>query len=485
MAETNQNIVMFPFMAQGHIIPFLTLALKIEKMGYKVTFVNTPLNIKNLKKSLPPSSTIRLVEIPFDSSKHGLPPGLENTDAVTTYDLMLDLFEASLSLKPYFRNILNDLITGGASLLCVITDMFFAWTADVTHEFGVFHAVFNSCSGFGLGCYYSLWMNLPHRKTELMEFTLPDFYAAGKIHVTQLMDILLKADGTDRWSSFLLYNLSSWQKSDAILFNTVEEIDGFGLSYFRRKLGLCVWPIGPVLPSVDNRSRVGKDSGISPELCTKWLDLKPRNSVLYISFGSQSTISASQMMQLAKALEKSGNNFIWVVRPPLGFDINAEFEAEEWLPEGFAKRAEEQNRGLIITKWAPQVEILLHKSVAAFLSHCGWNSVLESLSCGVPVIGWPLHAEQFYNAKFLEEEVGVCVEVARGTHFEVRYEDIVHKIEMVMRVDGQGKQMREKACEVKSMIEDAIRDEEEYKGSSVKSMEEFLNAALLTKESET
>ncbi|WOH06407.1 hypothetical protein DCAR_0625858 [Daucus carota subsp. sativus] len=485
MEETDQNIVMFPFMAQGHIIPFLTLALQIEKMGnYKIRFVSTPLNIKNLRKSLPPSSTIHLVEIPFDSSNYGLPPGLENTDAVT-YDLMLDFFEASLSLKPHFRNLLNDLITGGDPLLCVITDMFFGWTADITHEFGVFHAIFSGCSGFGLGCYYSLWMNLPHRKTEFMEFSLPDFREAGKVHVTQLMDIMLKADGTDRWSKFLVYNLSSWVKSDAIMFNTVEEIDGIGLSYFRRKLGLSVWPIGPVLPSVDNRSRGGKNFGVSSDVCMKWLDSKPLNSVLYISFGSQSTISASQMTQLAKALEISGKNFIWVVRPPLGFGINAEFNAEEWLPEGMTKRVEEQNRGLIVSRWAPQVEILSHKSIAAFLSHGGWNSVLESLSYGVPIIGWPLYFEQFFNVKLLEEEIGVCVEVARGTQLEVRCEEIAHTIETVMRNDGKGKKMRDIACEVKAVIEDAIRDEEDYKGSSVKCIQEFLNAALLTKESRT
>lgn len=486
MEETNQNIVIFPFMAQGHIIPFLSLARKIEKMGnYQITFVNTPLNIKNLKKSLDPSSTIRLVEIPFDSSNHGLPPNFENTDTVTN-DFMLDFFEASLSLKPHFRNLVNELVTGGDPLLCIISDMFFGWTADVAHEFGIFHAIFSGCSGFGLGCYYSLWMNLPHRKTESPEFCLPDFHEAGKIHVTQLMDLLLKADGTDRWSRVLLYNLSSWAKSDAILFNTVEEIDGIGLSYFRRKLSLPVWPIGPVLPLVDNRSRVGKNPVISPELCISWLDSKPLNSVLYISFGSQSTISASQMMQLAKALEISGTNFIWVVRPPLGFDINAEFKAEEWLPEGFAKRVAEQNRGLIVSKWAPQVEILSHESIAAFMSHCGWNSVLESLSCGVPLIGWPLYGEQFYNVKLLEQKADqVCVEVARGTQFDVRCEDIVHVIEMIMRGDGRGKKMREKARKVKEMIEDAVRDEEDYKGSSVKSMEEFLHAALLNKESKT
>ncbi|KAL0459270.1 UNVERIFIED_CONTAM: UDP-glycosyltransferase 92A1 [Sesamum latifolium] len=194
-------------------------------------------------------------------------------------------------------------------------------------------------------------------------------------------------------------------------------------------------------------------------------------------FGSQNTISASQMMNLAKALDASSRNFIWVVRPPLETDINAEFAAEKWLPEGFPQRVHDQERGLIISRWAPQVEILAHKSVAAFMSHCGWNSVLESLKNGVPLIGWAVAAEQFYNAKLLVEEVGVCVEVARGTNVEVREEDIREKIEMVMGENEEGKRMRRRAGEVKEMIEEAMRDEGDSKGSSVKAMHEFFAAA--------
>ncbi|XP_059665196.1 UDP-glycosyltransferase 92A1-like [Cornus florida] len=484
MAKRKENVVVFPFMAQGHMIPFLALALQIEQRGYNITFINTPLNIKKLQFSLPPNTSIRLLEIPFNSADHSLPPGIENTD-VLPYTDIITLFEASLSLKPAFRKLLLDLTAedSGAPPLCVIADIFFGWTADVTRELGIFSAIFSGAGGFGLACYYSIWLGLPHRNTNSLEFSLPDFPEAGEIHVTQLAPSMVVADGTDRWSVFELKTLPAWLNADGILFNTVEALDRIGLAYFNRKIGRPVWAIGPILLSVDNRARTGREFGIKLDQCIEWLNAKPPSSVLYVSFGSQNTISASQMMNLARALEASEKSFIWVVRPPLGFDINSKFEAEKWLPEGFVERVEDRKRGLIVVNWAPQVEILSHKSVAAFLTHCGWNSVLEALSRGVPLMGWPMQAEQFFNSKFLEEEVGVCVEVARGTGFEVRHEDLVKKIELVMSEEGRkGKEMRRKACEVKEMIRDATRDEEGFKGSSVKAMGEFLDAALLMKE---
>ncbi|KAK1586975.1 hypothetical protein Q3G72_008198 [Acer saccharum] len=106
--------------------------------------------------------------------------------------------------------------------------------------------------------------------------------------------------------------------------------------------------------------------------------------------------------------------------------------------------------GLVVHKWAPQVDILSHKYVSASLSHCGWKSVLESLSQGVPIIGWPKASKQFYNAKFLEEEIGVCVEVAGG-----------------------------KSCVI---IKNSIKYEQNFKGSSTKAMDDFFNAALTMRE---
>ncbi|KAK6164220.1 hypothetical protein DH2020_001084 [Rehmannia glutinosa] len=440
MANGRQNVVLFPFMAQGHITPFLALAQKIEQMGYTSTFVSTPLNIKKLHKSLHPSSSssIKFVEIPFNSSDHGLPPDSEDTDSLP-YNLSLRLLEASLCLKLPFKNLLSDLTdkNGGEKPLWVISDLFFGWAADVAHELGIFHAIFSITGGFGLACYSSMWMNLPHKHTDNVEFQLPDFPEAGNFHVTQLTPAVLMADEADPFTDFQRRNIRDWSNSDALLFNTVEDLDKTGLMYFRRKLGFPVWGIGPlILPEH------GRKSTITPEQCIDWLDKKDANSVIYISFGSQNTISASQMMNLAKALDSSGRNFIWVVRPPLGFDINSEFVAEQWLPEGLLQRVHDEDRGLIVSKWAPQLEILGHKSVVLFLSHCGWNSVLESLIHGVPLISWPMAAEQFYNAKLLVEEVGVCVEVARGTHFDVRRDDILEKIELVMGENEKGKEIR-------------------------------------------
>ncbi|WMV55514.1 hypothetical protein MTR67_048899 [Solanum verrucosum] len=260
---------------------------------------------------------------------------------------------------------------------------------------------------------------------------MPDFQEGGNLEVSQLNPSLLEADSNDPYTNFNWKNLPNWINSDGILFNTVEGIDKLGLTYFRRKLGIPAWAIGPIPWPVSNKQRVGNETGEETEKFIKFLDEKEEESVLYISFGSQNRISTSQMLELAKALDN-----------------------------------------------ASRVEILAHKSVGAFLTHCGWNSMLESLENGVPLLDWPIAAEQFYNAKFLEQDVGVCVEVARGNNSQVKHDDILKKIEVVMGKNEKGNEIRRKTCEVKEMISDAIIDDEDFKGSSIKAMDEFLNAAL-------
>ncbi|CAK8536023.1 unnamed protein product [Lathyrus sativus] len=476
MAEQKQSIVLFPFMAQGHIIPFLALAFNLEQKSknYNIAIINTPLNIQKLQPSIPPHSSIKLITIPFISSDHNLPPSIENTDTVP-YSLVIKLIEASLSLKSPFKNIIENILTQQHKV-CIVSDIFFGWTSTIAKELGVFHVIFSASSGYGLACYYSLWMNLPHRFTDSDEFPLTDFPEARLIQRNQLPNNISQADGFDDWSVFQRKNLSDWVNSDGILFNTVSEFDSVGLNYFVRKLEIPVWTIGPFVLA---KSR-GKGSEINPNFYKEWLDSKPLNSVLFVCFGSMNTISSEQMMQLGIALEKSGKNFIWVVRPPIELDINSEFKPQEWLPSGFMERILETKKGIIVNNWAPQVEILSHGSVSAFLSHCGWNSVLESLSHGVPILGWPMAAEQFFNCKLLEEEIGVCVEVARGKSCEVKNEDIVEKIELVMSESSEnGLKIRENAFKIREMMKNAVRDEngDGFKGSSVRGIEEFLAAA--------
>lgn len=250
----------------------------------------------------------------------------------------------------------------------------------------------------------------------------------------------------------------------------MEDLETTGLRMLRRIVGVPVWPIGPLLrpPASPSSSKVDKNFVID------WLDLHPPGSVLYISFGSQNTISASQMMELAMGLEASGRSFIWVIRPPVGFDVKSQFRPD-WLPDAFEERVRERKVGILLHGWAPQLEILSHRSTGAFLSHCGWNSVLESLSWGVPIIGWPISADQPFNSKMLVEEVGVCVEVARTNMESARVDrgEVARVVEMVMGETEKGREMRRRAEEIRKAMMGAWTQGVE---SSVRGLEEFFRA---------
>ena len=235
----------------------------------------------------------------------------------------------------------------------------------------------------------------------------------------------------------------------------------------RRTLGKQV-PVCPIGPLVHGGSADATD-GAAVML---WLDSQPPSSVLYISFGSQNSLRPNQMMELATALESTGRLFIWAFRPPVGLGPDTDGD-EEWLPAGFEARARATNRGLLVHGWAPQVSILAHGSTGAFLSHCGWNSVLESLTHGVPIVGWPLAAEQFYNVKMLAEEWGVCVEVARG-NLETSVVESCKVAEVVETV--MGPEMRRRVAEVQEVMKSAWAEDG---GSSRAALQEFIAAMRL------
>ena len=179
---------MLPFMAQGHVIPFLALAHHLESTkNYTIAFVNTHLNIKKIKSSLPQNSPIHFLQTPFNIIDHDLPPCTENTDS-HPFHVVRKLLEATLSFKPHFKKLIIDLIDeqNGQKPLCITTDMFFGWCKERAQEYGIFHAIFIEGGGFGFACYYSLWVDLPHRNTDSDEFLLLDFPEASTIHVNQL-----------------------------------------------------------------------------------------------------------------------------------------------------------------------------------------------------------------------------------------------------------------------------------------------------------
>ncbi len=483
-----EHIVMLPHMGHGHLIPFL-LARQIQQTtGFTITVATEPnSNIQNLRSTLSssdPNSNIRFAELPFCSTDHDLPPNTENIENMSLTN-MVTLLRASLSLKDPLLCLLRDIIDQeGRPPLCLISDVFFGWATEVAKSVGTVNITFNTGGAYGNLAYNSIWLNLPHRSTDSDEFTVPGFPESYRFHRSQTHQYVRNADGTDMWSRFMQTQISQSMESYGWLCNSVEEIEPLGLDLLRKFLKLPVWSIGPLIPLVALKNQsgiykqhVGKKPGLAPEKCVEWLDLHGPDSVLYISFGSQNTIGVSQMMELAIGLEDSGVSFIWVIRPPIGFDLKSEFRAE-WLPERFEERMKQSKQGLLVRNWAPQLDILSHKSTGAFLSHCGWNSVLESLSQGVPILGWPMAAEQAYNSKMLMEEMGVCVELARGSQGVIVGKDVKRVIELVLDKEGKGKDMRKKADEVKEQLRASMRDEKEEKGSSVKAMDDFVRTIL-------
>nr|BBN60752.1 UDP-glycosyltransferase 88A19 [Glycyrrhiza uralensis] len=186
--------------------------------------------------------------------------------------------------------------------------------------------------------------------------------------------------------------------------------------------GLCLpnaptpplYCLGPIISNNTDQSQI--KGGDRDHECLRWLDSQPSKSVVFLCFGSLGVFSREQLCETARGLERSGQRFLWVVRNPThdhqkhGLALNTfqeDLDLDSLFPEGFLERTKE--RGLVVKRWAPQARVLSHDSVGGFVSHCGWNSVLEAVCAGVPMIGWPLYAEQRYNRVVLVEEIGIAL----------------------------------------------------------------------------
>ncbi|XP_040379395.1 UDP-glycosyltransferase 92A1-like [Oryza brachyantha] len=476
------RIVLFPFPGQGHFSAFLSLAAFLHRAHptADITLVSTPRNVEGLRcgsAGSPTAQYLRFHALPFVPAEHGLPGHGESADTVPVHRF-IELFEAteSGSLQEGFDGFVRDLTgddgAGGAGArVCVIADPFLAWTSAVARRHGAAHAIFVSCGALGAVVYHSLWNHQPHRRAPGDDaFFLPD-HPEVAVHRSQLPRHLLDADGTDRWSGFHRRQISAGYDTDAVLINTMEELETAGMRMLRRTMGVPVYPIGPLVRS--NHADAGDGDAAD---VIRWLDAQEERSVLYISFGSINTLRLDQMVDLAAALELTGRPFVWAIRPPVGFDTNGgAFSVERPpMPEGFVERARAKNTGLLIHGWAPQVIILAHRATGAFLSHCGWNSALESLAHGLPILAWKLMADQFFNARMLEEQWGACVEVSRGNGpgspapGRQRLADAVE--EVMGSSTAVGDTMRRRADEIREMIGRAL----EGGGSSVTALDEFL-----------
>ncbi|KAK9011777.1 hypothetical protein V6N11_039859 [Hibiscus sabdariffa] len=255
--------------------------------------------------------------------------------------------------------------------------------------------------------------------------------------------------------------------TDGILVNTWDELEPTSLKALRDTKKVPIYPIGPLVRSV------GKSV-----LCNEiidWLDKQPDESVIYVSFGSGGTLSAQQVVELAWGLELSQQRFVWVARPPSENDaagayltlVNGTDDIPDYLPDGFLART--QDRGLVVPTWAPQVEVLSHPSIGGFLTHCGWNSSMESIVNGVPMIAWPLYAEQKMNANLLTEDIRASIRVTTVEPDGVVRREEIRSMVLKILVDDEGQNIRARSEELKISAAKALAKG----GSSYNSLSQF------------
>ncbi|XP_057488096.1 scopoletin glucosyltransferase-like [Actinidia eriantha] len=460
MGSGQLHVFFFPMMAQGHMIPTLDMAKLFAAAGVKSTIITTPLNAHHFTKSLQRVTQLGLdmgiLTVDFPAVAAGLPEGCENADQIPSDDMLPNFFRATNMLRDPLERLLDELRPN-----CLVADMFFPWATEAAAKFGIPRLVFHGMSLFALCAMENVRLHKPQRQVSSDDepFLVPNLPHQIKLTKMQLSDSDRQDVETD-FSKMKRRIGESELTSYGVIVNSFYELEPDYANHYRDVLGRRAWNVGPVSlcnRGIDDKAQRGKIASIDEHECLKWLDSKKPNSVIYVCFGSMADFAASQLFEIAMGLEASGQQFIWVVRRPKNEE---EEERESWLPEGFEERMRE--RGLIIRGWAPQVLILGHEAIGGFVTHCGWNSTLEGVSSGVPMVTWPVFAEQFYNEKLVTEVLRVGVSVGarqwkRTGGGGVGREEVAAAVQRIV-VGEEAEEMRRRARALKDKAKKAVEE---------------------------
>ncbi|CAJ1978552.1 unnamed protein product [Sphenostylis stenocarpa] len=430
----------------GHLIPVIELGKRFAlHHNFKVTILAVTSQTSRVEtqilNSVLTSSLCHIIDIPSPD----LTALVAENDAVFTR-LCVTMREA----KPAIRSILSEITPRPSAL---IVDVFSTEAIQIARELKIMNYVFVASHAWMLALVlYSPVLD------EVVEGQYVDqkeplkIPGCNPVRPEDVFDPML--DRNDRQYKEYLAIANGILQSDGVLVNTWEELqrkdlealNEGGLLSKELDMKIPVHGVGPIVrqPELDT-------SSLTHSLMT-WLDKQSSESVVYVSFGSGGTLSFEQMRELAWGLELSEQRFIWVVRAPsrrnYGCSVfhhvgNSQFdEMVKYLPEGFVSRIHKV--GLLVPDWAQQVTILGHRSIGGFLSHCGWGSTLESVTNGVPLLAWPLYAEQRMNATLVAEELGVAVRPrVLPTKKVVRREEIAEMVREVIIENRVGERMKE------------------------------------------
>ncbi|KAI3987039.1 hypothetical protein MKX01_036829 [Papaver californicum] len=426
--EKRVRVLMFPWLAHGHISPFLELAKRLASKNFYIYFCSTPINLSSIEHQLidrerNQTRSIEVVELNFPSLPN-LPPHYHTTKLLP-HHLMPTLKKALDLSAPSFNNLLS---TIQPDLL--IYDFIQPWAPTQASHLNI-PAIQLLTTGAAFTSFFShLVKKNPDTKFPFPSIHLYDHEGRKVAEKSSFSD-----DSEDRERVFQCIDRSN----DIVLINTFKEIEEKYLDYLSCTIGKELVAVGPLLQNPAN------STSFDHEQEYKFRELlvnKESSSVVFVSFGTEYFMSKEELEEVAYGLELSEVNFIWVIRFP--GDHKERDGLAQVLPKGFMERIGE--KGLVVENWAPQVKILGSGKIGGFVSHCGWNSVLESMQYGVPIIAMPMHIDQPINAR-LVVELGLGVEVKRDRDGKLDRREIGEVIKKVV-MGKEGMEVQRKAKEM-------------------------------------
>uniref|UniRef100_A0A0D6R3J3 Glycosyltransferase n=1 Tax=Araucaria cunninghamii TaxID=56994 RepID=A0A0D6R3J3_ARACU len=442
-------VIAVPLPAQGHLNQLLHLSRILALRGLGVLYVAPSTHIQQVRHRVqgwdPHNFDIRFKEFPMPDFVSG-ESNPESSHKFPTH--FMPLFEAfEEHLPPHLDQVMSTLCSSKDKRVVVVHDESVGFVQTVAAKYEIPAYVFRATGAY----------------TYLSFSQQQDGTGSGTVDSSPV-NVSLTRCFPERWFKFAARQTSFLGPAKGNILNSFYALESEFINRARERLvfgGKPVWMVGPLLPQAFFDNGQGLQLSTDSEYLT-WLDRQAPASVLYVSFGSVSSLSASEVRELAAGLERSGQPFLWVLR----ISDSAHFSTEtrsEWirkcLPEGYERRIE--GRGVIVRDWAPQLQVLSHKSTGGFLTHCGWNSTLESITAGVPMVAWPLHSDQFANSMLIARKLKVGVEVKEWRNAEehelVSAEEVEKAVKLLM-VDEEGTQMRKRAQGLRSEAWKAVAE---------------------------
>uniref|UniRef100_A0A1J3E4P5 UDP-glycosyltransferase 76E7 n=1 Tax=Noccaea caerulescens TaxID=107243 RepID=A0A1J3E4P5_NOCCA len=428
--------------AQGHITPMMQLARILHLKGFSITIAQTKFNYLTPSNDLSDFQFVTIPENLQESVLEDLGPGR----------FLIKLAnECYVSFKEWLRQFL---ISINEDIACVIYDEFMYFVEAAVKEFKLPNVILTSTSATSFVC-RSVMCKL-YAKDGLAPLKGREEEIVPELDPIRYKDLPTSVFAPVESSVELFEKTCCKGTASCMIINTARCLEISSLDWLQQELGIPVYPIGPLHLAADSASNTSLLE--ENKSCIEWLNKRKPSSVIYISLGSMSLMETKEVLEMASGLVSSKQHFLWVIRPG---SIRGCSESSD---EELFKKVVTSDRGYIV-KWAPQKQVLAHYAVGAFWSHCGWNSTLESLGEGVPMICRPFTTDQKANARYLEcvWKVGIQVEgeLERG---------VVERAVKRLMVDEEGEEMKMRALSLKEKLKASVSDG----GSSQNSVNDFI-----------